>query len=140
MGRFDRWLRRAAAAVEDETLLAALDGMTTVTAGERTGRRPCVLVATSAHVVLHVPRLRRSQTVVVAGGDVLDVTVTGDGRGVTITRADGPALVIESIEDRVALEAFVGVLDRVGQRHLPGHPAHARPGHGHVRAVPRAGT
>lgn len=137
MARVDRWLRRAASAVPGETLLATLIATTPGT-GQRGSGRPCVLIATSGHVVLHVPRLRRSQTTTLPLGGRTDVSVDDHDATLTIRVPDGDTIQVTGIADPVGLEAFVAVLDRDGRRHLPDDPSHRKPGHGHVTRVPGA--
>lgn len=139
MGRFDRWLRKAVQAAPEETLLAALGGSTPA-GGERSGGRPCVVVATSGHVVRYVPRLRRPEVTTITAADITDVSVSADERTLTIGSADGSSLVVDRISDPVALAALVSVLERLGGRPRSAPPMPARPGHGHVRAVRPSGA
>jgi hypothetical protein len=133
MGQLDRWLRRAASAAPDEVLLATLAGTTLPAEGAR--RRPCVLVATSGHVVHHVPRWRRPETVVVPLGELADVDVDDRRSRLTLTSDHGVEVVVDRIDDPVAVDAFVAVLDRHGRRQLPDDPTKRRPGHGHVTRI-----
>lgn len=138
MGQFDRWLRRAAAAVPGEVLLATLAG-TSSPSGSKGAARPCVVVATSGHVVHHVPRWRGAELTTVPVAELADVSVDESGTRLTLRTTEDTEIVVERIEDEVALEAFVAALDRHGLRHLPDDPAQRRPGHGHVVRVSQPG-